>query len=442
MQVGVPSANSPQCASPRPSGPPYAAGFRAGVPWGHEVGCRASRLGVAAAGIGSVGVKPATMPTLSGHHYRTGLPVRVTWEGESVRRVDAVAAGACADGVQIAPALLDIQLNGYAGLDFSRPDGLERIAAQLAALGTARFCPTVVTGSPEAMAGTLRTLAAALAADGGLRAAVPGIHLEGPFISGLDGPRGAHPAAWVRDPDWDTFQRLQEAARGAIRLVTLAPERPGAEAFTARATAAGVRVAIGHTAADAGAIERAVGAGARLSTHLGNGLAARIDRHANPLWPQLARAELYASFIADGHHLPAPALVAMMRAKGEERCILVSDAVAQAGLPPGRYTGIGGDLVDVGADGRVTLAGTPYLAGSGFHLARCVAHAARVATGLPAAVEMASLHPARLMSVAPGGLEPGAAAHLWAFRLGGDGEPQTQATVRGGRVVYGAPGGS
>lgn len=377
------------------------------------------------------------MPTLVGRDYRTGAPVRVTWEGARITRVDALATCAGVGDLNVAPALLDLQVNGYGGVDFSLPEHLARVVEQLAAQGTARFLPTVTTGTPEAMAGALRGLATALAGDAELRAAVPGVHLEGPFISGLDGPRGAHPAACVCDPDWGRFQRLQAAAAGYIRLVTLAPERPGAEALIARVTAAGVRVAIGHTAADASAIERAVGAGARLSTHLGNGLAACIDRHANPLWPQLASADLYASFIADGHHLPAPALVAMMAAKGARRCILVSDAVAQAGLPPGRYTGVGGGAVDVLPGGRVNLAGTPYLAGSGFHLAQCVAHAARVATTFAAAVEMASLHPARLLALPACALEPGAEAHLWVYRLGGDGMPQTQATVRAGRVVYG-----
>ena len=378
------------------------------------------------------------MATLTARDYRTGAPLRVTWEDGRITRIEALATAEGVGDLRVAPALLDLQVNGYGGMDFSDPDRLGRVAAQLAAVGTARFCPTVVTGAPEAMAGALRAVAGALAHDPGLRAAVPGIHLEGPFISGLDGPRGAHPAACVCDPDWDVFQRLQDAADGRIGLITLAPERPGAEAFIARAAAGGIRVAIGHTAADAGAIERAVRAGARLSTHLGNGLAARIDRHANPLWPQLASAQLYASFIADGHHLPPEALVAMIAAKGAQRSILISDAVAQAGLPPGRYIGVGGGDVEVLPGGRINLAGTPYLAGSGFHLARCVAHAARVATGFASAVEMASLHPARFLSLPACGLAPGAEAYLWAYRLDAEGMPHTQLTVRAGRIVYGA----
>jgi len=376
------------------------------------------------------------MPTVLARHYRSGAALRITWEGAAITA--AVAAGPSPDA-WIAPALLDIQVNGYGGLDFSQAGHVAHIAALLAVHGVARFCPTVITDEPATMAGALAAIAGALEGDRDLRRAVPGIHLEGPYISEVDGPRGAHPREHVRDPEWAHFEGLQHAAGGRIRIVTLAPERPGAEAFIERAAAAGLLVAIGHTAADADTIGRAVAAGARLSTHLGNGLAATLDRHRNPIWPQLARGALHASFIADGVHLPADALAAMMAAKGTERCVLVSDAVRHAGLPAGRYLGAGGTEVEVDADGRIRLAGTPYLAGSGAHLAQCVAFAARVgAATLPAALDMAARHPARLLGLPAPTLEPGAPADLVLYRLDPAGALAVQATVRAGAVVFGA----
>jgi len=376
------------------------------------------------------------MPTVIGRHYRSGTPVEVSWEGGRIAAVRARPAAL--PDASVAPALLDIQVNGYAGFDFARPEHVGRVAAALAAHGVARFCPTVITGPDEAMAGALAAIDLALVRDPALRAAIPGVHVEGPYISDLDGPRGAHPRAYVRDPEWAHLQGLRRAAGGRIRIVTLAPERPGAAAFIAQAAAAGILVSIGHSAADAAAVHAAVAAGARMSTHLGNGLAATIDRHGNPLWPQLAATGLSASFIADGHHLPADALTAMMAAKGPDRCVLVSDAVRQAGLPPGRYPGVGGGEVEVLTSGRVQLAGTPYLAGSGDHLAHCVAHAAAVgAASLPDALDMAALQPARLLGLPAPLLAPGAPADLLVYRAGGDGELEVLATVRGGELVYG-----
>lgn len=368
-------------------------------------------------------------------HYRTGALCRLRWADGRLHAVEPLGAGPEGGAaLRLAPALFDLQVNGYGGLDFSRPEHVPAVAAALARHGVARFLPTVTTASPEAMAGALRAIAAARGPE--TAAAVPGIHLEGPYISPLDGPRGAHPAAHVRAPAWDHFAELQRAAGGAIRVVTLAPELPGALAFIARAAAAGILVAIGHTAADGDTIRAAAAAGARLCTHLGNGLAATLDRHRNPLWPQLACRDLSASFIADGHHLPADALSAMMRAKGTDRCLLVSDAVPQAGLPPGRHMGIGGADVDVEADGSIRLHGTPYLAGSGAHLLGCAAWAAACgAAGAADALDMASVGPARLLGMG------GGAGDVLVYREEPGGGWTALLTVRAGAVLHDALGG-
>jgi N-acetylglucosamine-6-phosphate deacetylase len=379
------------------------------------------------------------MPTVVARHYATGQPVAVTWRGDAIAEV-APASGA--PEAVVAPGLFDIQVNGYLGRDFAAPGSLGEVARALAAHGVARFCPTVCTGSDERMGQALAAIARARREDPSLAEAVPLVHLEGPYLSSEPGARGAHPPEHTRDPDWDHFCRLQERAEGLIRLVTLAPERPGAIAFIARCREAGIAVAIGHTTADAETIAAAVRAGARLSTHLGNGLATPMDRHRNPLWPQLAEERLVASFIADGEHLPREALVAMIRAKGGARgAILVSDAVPEAGLPPGRYPGVAGVPVEVLPSGRIQLAGTPYLAGSGAHLAQCVAFAVRAgAATLPEALDMASIRPAEVLGLPAAGLRPGARADLVLFALGPTGELEVRATVRAGTVVYGELG--
>src|SRR5262249_18740044 len=209
---------------------------------------------------------------------------------------------------------------------------------------------------------------------------IAGLHLEGPYISPLDGFRGAHPREHVRDASIDDFLRRQEAADGRIRLVTLAPEVPGAIALIEHLVRYGIRVAMGHTAATALEIQAAGAAGPTPSAHPGHGCALMLPRHPNVLWEQLAADALHASFIADGHHLPPSTVKAMLRAKTPGRCVLVTDAIAAAGCPPGTYRL--GDLdVELSADGRVSPPGAPHLAGSALTLDRAVANTVRF-TGL------------------------------------------------------------
>jgi N-acetylglucosamine-6-phosphate deacetylase len=241
---------------------------------------------------------------------------------------------------------------------------------------------------------------------------VLGIHLEGPFLSGREGYRGAHPAGAIRDPDWDLFRELQEASGRRVVLMTLAPERPGAIEFIARAAEAGVVIALGHTAADGETIERAVEAGARLTTHLGNGIAAELARHPNPIWHQAAEDRLFASLIADGHHLDRATLRVLARAKGPATLILVSDASPLAGLPPGTY----GDWA-VDASGKIVVAGTPYLAGSNQGLEVGLRHLmTAVPCPFPDALRTVTENPARLLGRPWRGLEPGEPADLVIFR--------------------------
>lgn len=379
---------------------------------------------------------------IEGRLIETGDAVCLTVEGAAIAAMQSIGARSEA---WIAPAFIDLQVNGYAGFDFNAADvTLETVAGIVRALwrrGVTAICPTVITQSEAAMCRSLSAIAAACDADPRIAHAVPCIHVEGPFISPEDGPRGAHPLPHVRPPDIAEYWRWQEASGGRVGIVTLAPEYPEALAFI-RAIAGDVVVALGHTAADAAQIRAAVDAGARLSTHLGNGAHARITRHPNYIWEQLAEDRLAASLICDGHHLPPAVIKAMVRAKGPERTILVSDAVAVAGLPPGVYDAAVGGKVELLPSGRLNLFGTPYLAGSVSALPEGIANAVRYAgVTLAEAVRFATANPARLLRLdgprGRGAVRVGAMADLTLFRHDrADDTIAIMMTVTNGEVVY------
>jgi N-acetylglucosamine-6-phosphate deacetylase len=227
--------------------------------------------------------------------------------------------------------------------------------------------------------------------------------MEGPYISREDGPRGAHPREFVRDAEVDDFRRRQDAASGRIRLLTIAPESPGVLKVIEHAVANGVRVAIGHTGGTPTQIADAVSAGATLSTHLGNGCAQMLPRHPNVIWEQLSDDRLMASFIVDGHHLPPATVKAMVRAKTPARSILVTDAIAAAGMPPGRYT-LGTLEVELSPTGRVAAPGAPNLAGSALHLDAAIGNTVRfTGCSLEEVAAMASTRPAEYLGLSPAG---------------------------------------
>jgi N-acetylglucosamine-6-phosphate deacetylase len=299
------------------------------------------------------------------------------------------------------PGLLDLQVNGFAGVDFNAPDltrdRLTEALHRLRGTGVTRCLPTLITSPLEHFMRTARVIART--AD----PAIAGIHMEGPYVSAEDGPRGAHQREHVAAASIDDFDRRQESADGRIVVVTLAPEAPGALGLIEHLVAAGVRVAIGHTAATPQQIDDAIAAGATLATHLGNGCAQMLPRHPNVIWALLAADGVAASLIVDGHHLPPATVKAMVRAKGPDRSILVTDASAAAGCPPGRYS-IGAVTCESGEDGRVSLPGTPYLAGSSLTLPGAVANTVRF-TGLPieTVLPMASTIPANYLGMMTAG---------------------------------------
>jgi N-acetylglucosamine-6-phosphate deacetylase len=338
----------------------------------------------------------------------------------------------------VAPALFDPQINGCAGRAFSSDrltiDDVDAVIDVLRRHGVAGFCPTLVTNAFPVLQHGFRTLARACDADPERARCLPAFHLEGPYLSPEDGPRGAHARQYIRPPDLDEFNRLQEAAGGRIRLVTLAPETNGALAFIETLVAQGVVVALGHTAASPGQIRDAVRAGARLSTHLGNGAHALLPRHDNYLWEQLDAADLWASVIADGHHLPPAVLRCILRLKTPARTVLTCDASSLAGLPPGRYQEWGQEY-EVLAGGKVVVPGTPFLAGSGLFTDTCVRHAVAVGgVDLADALAMAGARPRTLLRLPPLSLEAGQPADVVLFDSRPEDPFRIVTTVVGGRV--------
>lgn len=337
----------------------------------------------------------------------------------------------------VAPGFWDIQTNGRWGISFSSPDltvaQVAEIVRAQAALGTARVCPTLITASKEATTHGVRTIAQACDAFPDVSAMVVGIHLEGPYISHLDGYRGAHPLSAVCDPNWDDFASWQEASGNRVVIMTLAPERPGAIDFIRRAVASGVVIALGHTAATTHDLRDAAIAGATLSTHLGNGIVSTLPRHPNAIWNQAADDRLSASVIADGHHLDRDTLKVIARAKTLDRLILVSDHSPLAGLPVGTY---GEWAVD--PSGKIVVAGTPYLAGSNQDLDVGLNTLLGVLPELSLADALATVttHPARLLHRTLPALTPGALANLVRFRWNPSTRQITlQATCVDGRWV-------
>jgi N-acetylglucosamine-6-phosphate deacetylase len=299
------------------------------------------------------------------------------------------------------PGFFDLQVNGFAGVDFNNPDAADAdilvAIEKLGATGVTSFLPTLITSSLDRFSRCANNLSRLKPAS------VVGFHMEGPYISSDDGPRGAHPRAHVSSASIEDFSRRQEAAEGKILLVTLAPEVPGAFRLIEHLVDAGIRVAIGHSAATPDQITDAVKAGASLSTHLGNGCHLQMPRHPNLIWEQLANDSLFASLIVDGHHLPPATVRSMIHAKGFQRIILTTDAMAAAGAGPGNFQ-LNGETVSVSTDGRVSQPGMPWLAGSSLTMNCAVANTVKF-TSLPLETvwDMASVQPAAYFGLKPTG---------------------------------------
>ncbi|MFH5883485.1 N-acetylglucosamine-6-phosphate deacetylase [Halalkalibaculum sp. DA3122] len=273
------------------------------------------------------------------------------------------------------PGFFDLQVNGYKGIDFSSPELTkeEFIFACRALLkqGTAGFLPTIITSRVSTFKRNLRLMASAMQ-DEDLDRALPGIHVEGPFISMEEGARGAHNASWVQPPDIGLLEDLYRWSDGFIQLLTMAADTEGAAALCRHATEKlGLTVSLGHHLATEEDLEQMAAAGARSLTHLGNGIPRLLPRHRNPLWAGIANDDLTAMIIADGHHLPRSLIKTIIRTKGVSKTIAVSDASPIAGLPPGRYNTLGNDVI-LEESGRLYNPETGYLVGSSSSLLDCM----------------------------------------------------------------------
>jgi N-acetylglucosamine-6-phosphate deacetylase len=300
--------------------------------------------------------------------------------------------------------LIDLQVNGFAGVDFNSTAltaaSLDRALQAMLHTGVTTCLPTLITAPEDVLAARFAALDAAVAGSRLGIVMVPGYHLEGPFLNPAPGYAGCHPPAAMVAPDAALLDRLAARLRRPILLLTLAPERPGAEALIDWARQRGTLVAIGHSAAHAAEVARAADLGAVLSTHLGNGLPHLLPKFDNPLLAQLAEDRLSASFIADGIHIPPFALRALLRAKGQARSILVTDATAAAAAPAGHYE-LAGMVIERTADGAVRMPGATVLAGSSLELDHAVRNI--VAWGIATAeqaIGLASANPAALLAPA------------------------------------------
>ncbi len=332
----------------------------------------------------------------------------------------AITADAGNPNLYICPGFFDPQVNGFGGIDFNTDqltaEDLHKASRVLASTGVTCFFPTLITASREKTIERLQTLVRGMEEDPLFRKMCLGIHLEGPYISPEEGFRGAHQPEFIRPPDWEEFEKFQEAGKGQIRLLTLGPETVGAIPFIERAIKEGIVIGLAHTNASEETLEDAYKAGARLSCHLGNGARALLPRHRNPIQKQLAMDGLMASVIADGVHLPDYVVKNFIRAKGVEQILLTTDSMAGAGAPPGTYK-IGNLEVEISAkDGSARFPGTPYLAGSTLTMDRAIGNVIRFAQNpLSSGIQMARQNGARLFPNLREEILPGSPADMVLF---------------------------
>jgi len=380
---------------------------------------------------------------IEGLNYLDHRPVSVKFENGTITEVKYLdKLSDKKHAYYLAPGLFDNQVNGYAGVSFTFGGGdlskndVEIATRGLWQKGITSYLPTLTSNSQETLLKNIRILAEAMN-DQKLLGSIPGFHLEGPYISPVDGFRGAHPKQHIRNPDWAEFNVLYEASGKNILTVTMAPELPGAMEFMRKCSELGIVVSLGHHNGSKADVDRAVMNGARTCTHLGNGCANTINRHQNPLWPQLANDQLNISIICDGFHLRDEEIKTFYRVKGVEKTIITSDITGFAGLKPGKYINEDGETIELLESGLLRYPAQNVLYGSATPINRGVVHIMDV-TGctLGEAIQMASANSARLYNLADRGeLKPGMRADLILFEVGKR-ELEIKKTFVKGKLVY------
>ena len=312
--------------------------------------------------------------------YSTGEPIRLRWKDGKIVAIERAEASA-PNNLWVAPGLVDLQINGFAGVDFQR-DNLSQVELEgavrgLLQAGCTRFLLTLITDKWEKMLARLQHYRKLRTQSPFLRSAIAGWHVEGPFLSDKPGFAGAHDASVMIDPTPEHMHELRKFAGDDLVLLTLAPERLEAIAAIALATSLGIKVSLGHTNAPHKRLLQAIKAGAVGFTHLGNGCPRELDRHDNILWRMFDAPGLRVSVIPDGFHVSAPLFRLIHRVLGANSIYYTTDAMAAAGASPGRYT-IGRLEVDVAEDGIVRQPGSPLFAGSALEPVQGVFRAAEM----------------------------------------------------------------
>ena len=367
-------------------------------------------------------------------HPRKGFVLGEVCAGNGVLTEQSGDKAVDLAGCYVIPGLIDLHFHGCVGEDFSdaTPDGLQKIADYQLSRGITGICPAGMTLGEDTLTAICENAAAHI--EGNKPGAeLLGLHLEGPFISMAK--KGAQNGDFVHDPDGDMLERLQKAAKGHVKLVTLAPEGPGAIDFIRKANELGVRVSLGHTTADYDTATAAYNAGARQATHLFNAMPSFTHREPGVIGAAADLEEVMAELICDGVHVHASAVRAMFRLFGPKRMILISDSLRAAGMGDGEYP-FGGQYIEVhGA--RATILGHPEtLAGSVSDLMGCVKKATEFGVSLWAAVTAASVNPAKALGVYDrlGSLDAGKDANFAVLNT----DYTLKAVVFHGQVVSGA----
>jgi len=379
-----------------------------------------------------------TLPSIAGLLYLDNSPVKINIGNGRITEIIPLSANDPMPEVFVAPGFVDIQINGYMGVDFTGSDlsleGIREATKALWAEGVTTYLPTVITNDHERLKTNFGVLSEAMG-DPEIGKSIPGFHLEGPYISPVKGFRGAHLEKYIRPPDWEEFLEYQKAAKNGIKLITVAPEMEGSIPFVRKSVENGVVVSLGHHNGSAQQIRQAIDAGASLSTHLGNGCANMINRHHNPLWPQLADDRLAISIIVDKYHLTEEEVRSFYSIKGPGNTILISDALDLAGLEPGEY--IRGERKVLLTPNVIKFPAENVLAGAASPIRTCVGNMMQFTQcSLKEAIQMASLNPAKLINLKDiGEIRPGNRADLILFTIE-EGEIHIHKTIVEGRVVY------
>jgi len=389
--------------------------------------------------------KKGNVKQFEGLFYLDQSPVRIDVVNGKIAGITRIKELSVKNkNIYIAPGLIDNQVNGYSGVTFSTGDikfNVEdalKVTRDLWKAGVTTYLPTLRTNSQENLLRNFAILAKAKA-DTASHGSIAGFHLEGPFVSKVDGYRGAHALAYVRNPNWDAFMELYEASGRNILQVTLAPETEGAMDFIKKSREKGIVVGLGHHNAPAGVVTEAIDMGAQIATHIGNAIANNINRHENPLWSQLSDDRLMISIIGDGFHLLPNEIRVFYKVKGPLKTIITSDVDRYAGMSPGKYLNSEGDTIQLTTDGVVMYLARNSLSGSASPVTKGVGNVMKfTGCSMSEAFQMGSGNAARLYGLSDRGeIVVGKRADLILFSLD-DFKINIKKTIVAGELVYDA----